>query len=195
MLVRAILDGNLDETRVPRNCLDVLAQQVVGAVAADPWDADALFRLFRRAYPFHDLERAEYDRVLAMLSGDIRLEMDYAPYPKITWDKVNGVLYPEPSARMIAFRSGGTIPDIAEYDVYFEARKTVVGRLGEGFVEEIHSGDVFILGNASWRVMRTHRNRVIVEDVYGLAPTIPFWYRGPALAHLRAGPDGGCISA
>ncbi len=168
--------ANLDETRVPRNCLDVLAQQVVGAVAADPWDADALFYLCRRAYPFRALDRADYDRVLGMLSGDIRLEMDYAPYPKITWDKVNGVLYPEPSARMIAFRSGGTIPDISEYDVYFEARKTVVGRLGEAFVEELHGGDVFILGNASWRVVRIHRNRVIVEDVYGLAPTIPFWF-------------------
>ena len=110
-----------------------------------------------------------------MLSGHYELEMNYPPYPKITWDRVNGVLYPEKSARLIAFRSSGTIPDVQDYDVYFEKRSTRVGRLDEGFVERLHVGDIFILGSSSWRVLRFQRNRVIVEDVYGRAPTIPFW--------------------
>jgi len=165
VLVRAILDGNIDRTRVPQNCLDVLSQHIVATVAADPWSADALYDLCRRAYCYHDLSRADFDRVLSMLNGDYELDMEYRPYPKITWDRVNGILYPEPGTRMISFRSGGTIPDISDYDVYFEARKTVVGRLGENFVEELHPGDIFILGSTSWQVIRIHRNRVIVDDV------------------------------
>ncbi|MBN1579803.1 MAG: hypothetical protein JXA89_03810, partial [Anaerolineae bacterium] len=176
VLVRAIVDGQIDTTRVPLNCLDVLAQHVVGAVAADPWPVDVLFDLCRHAYCFYSLDRADYDRILEMLSGGYTFEMEYPPYAKIGWDKVNQMLYPEPAARMIAFRASGTIPDVSDYDVYFEARKTVVGRLGESFVEELHTGDIFILGSSSWRVLRIHRNRVIVEDVYGKAPTIPFWF-------------------
>ena len=176
VLVRAILDGQIDTTRIPMNCLDVLAQQIVGTVAADVWSVDDLFALCRRSYCYRNLSRQSYEQVLDMLSGNYELRMEYAPYPKISWDKVNNMLYSEPSARLIAFRAGGTIPDISEYDVYFASRKTVVGKLGEGFVEELHAGDIFILGSSSWRVLGIKRNRVIVEDVYGKAPTIPFWF-------------------
>jgi ATP-dependent Lhr-like helicase len=175
VLVRAIMDGQIDTTRVPINCLDVLAQHIVGAVAADEWHVDDLFDLCRCSYCYRDLDCADYDRVLDMLAGNIELDMEYPPYPKITWDKVNNVLYPERAARLIAFRSGGTIPDIEDYEVYFEKKKTRVGRLDEGFIERLHTGDIFILGSSSWRVLGFQRNRVLVEDVYGLAPTIPFW--------------------
>ena len=175
VLVRGILDGELDATRVPRNCLDVLAQQVVGAVAADPWPVEELFRLCKGSYCYRDLRYEEYCRVLDMLSGGYVLDMERAPYPKITWDKVNQMLYPERSARLIAFRASGTIPDVEDYEVYFEARKTRVGRLDEGFVERLHTGDIFVLGSSSWSVLGFRRNRVIVEDVYGRAPTVPFW--------------------
>ena len=175
VLVKAIMDGQIDTTRVPTNCLDVLAQQITGAVAADDWDADDLFDLFRHSYCFRDLKREDFNRVLDMLAANYDFDMDRAPYPKISWDKVNDVLSPERSSRLIAFRSGGTIPDVSDYDVYFEARKTKVGQLDEGFVEELHVGDIFILGSSSWHVLGIERNRVIVEDVYGKAPTIPFW--------------------
>jgi ATP-dependent Lhr-like helicase len=175
VVVRAIMDGQIDTTRVPKNCLDVLAQHIVGAVAADDWDAGDLFDLCRQSYCYAELDRDHYDRVLDMLAGNYEFDMDRAPFPKITWDKVNNMLYPERSARLIAFRSSGTIPDIDDYDVYFEKRKTRVGRLDEGFVERLHVGDIFILGSSSWRVLRFQRNRVIVEDVYGRAPTIPYW--------------------
>ncbi len=175
VLVRGILDGELDATRVPRNCLDVLAQQVVGAVAADPWGVDDLFQLCRDSYCYRDLRYEEYCRVLDMLCGGYVLDMARAPYPKIAWDKVNQMLYPERSARLIAFRASGTIPDIEDYEVYFVSRETRVGRLDEGFVERLHPGDVFVLGSSSWRVLGFRRNRVLVEDVYGRAPTVPFW--------------------
>jgi len=175
VLVKAILDGQIDTTRVLNNCLDVLAQHIVGAVAADDWNADDLFDLCRHSYCYRELKREDFDKVLDMLSGNYTFNVEQPPYPKILWDKVNGTLTPERGARLIAFRSSGTIPDVADYDVYFEKRETKVGQLDEGFVEELRVGDVFILGSSSWRVIGIHRNRVIVEDVYGQAPTIPFW--------------------
>ena len=175
VLVRAILDGRIDTTRIPTGCLDVLAQQIVGAVAADDWRADDLFALCRRSYCFRTLERADFDRVLEMLAGRFPFEIDMPPFPKLSWDRVNGVLSAERGTRMIAFRAGGTIPEVSNYDVYFEAKKTRVGSLDEGFVERLGIGDIFLLGSSSWRVLGIRRNRVIVEDVYGRAPTIPFW--------------------
>ncbi|MFN2133799.1 MAG: ATP-dependent helicase [Anaerolineae bacterium] len=202
VLVKGILDGELDTTRVPVNSLDVLAQQIVGAVAADPWAVEDLFRLCKRSYCYRHLSHDAFCRVLDMLAGNDVLDMERVPYPKITWDKVNDMLYPEPSARLIAFRASGTIPDVEDYDVYFEAKKTRVGRLSEGFVERLHTGDIFVLGSSSWRVLGFRRNRVIVEDVYGRAPTVPFWggerdsrtydlgmlvgqFRGEVEAHLK----------
>ena len=175
VLVRAIMDGQIDTTRIPMNCLDVLAQQIVGAVAADDWNADDLLKLCRRSFCYRDLKRRDYDRVLEMLAGNYNFKMEMPPFPKIAWDKVNNVLSPERGARMMAFRASGTIPDVADYDVYFEEKKTKVGQLDEGFVEDLRTGDIFILGSSSWRVIGIQRNRVLVADVYGQAPTIPFW--------------------
>ena len=175
VLVRAILDGEIDTTRVPTLCLDVLAQHIVGAVAADPWDADALFALCRRSWCYRALCRGDFDRVLEMLCGYYPFEMEREPFPTISWDQVNNALAPERGARTIAFRASGTIPDIADYDVWFDAKGTKVGQLDEGFVEDLRTGDIFILGSTAWRVLGIRRNRVLVEDVYGQAPTIPHW--------------------
>ena len=176
VLVRAIVDGEIDRTRIPLNCLDILAQHIVGAVAADDWRPDELYELCRKSYCYRTLAREDFDRVLEMLAGNFPFEMANAPFPKLFWDRVNGVLMPERGARMMAYRCSGAIPDIADYDVYFEKRKTRVGQLDEGFVEELRTGDIFILGSSSWRVLGVKRNRVLVEDVYGQAPTIPFWF-------------------
>ncbi|MHC4248206.1 MAG: ATP-dependent helicase [Planctomycetota bacterium] len=176
VLVKAITDGEVDRTRVPTLCLDVLAQHVVGAVAADDWGAEELYALLRRSHCYRDLEREAFDRVLDLVGGNYRFDTEFPPYPKITWDKVNDRLSPERAARLIAFRSSGTIPDVADYDVWFEKKRTRVGRLDEGFVEELRAGDIFILGSSSWKVLGVRRNRVIVDDVYGRPPTIPFWH-------------------
>jgi ATP-dependent Lhr-like helicase len=169
------MNGEIDTTRVPTNCLDVLAQQITSAVAADDWEVDDLFDLCRQSYCYKDLRREDFHRVLDMLAGNYHLDMERAPYPKISWDKVNNLISPERSARLISFRSGGTIPDVADYDVYFRQKKTKVGQLDEGFVEKLHTGDIFILGSSAWYVAGIEKNQVIVDDVYGRAPTIPFW--------------------
>ena len=176
VVVRAILDGDIDATRIPTGCLDVLAQHVVGAVAADEWPLEELYRLCRGSFCYADLGMEDFRRVLEMLSGGYRFDTDRAPYPRIGWDRVNDRLTPERGARVIAFRSSGTIPDEADYDVYLVEKKTRVGTLDEDFVEDLRHGDVFVLGSSSWRVTGFQRNRVMVEDVYGRAPTIPFWH-------------------
>jgi ATP-dependent Lhr-like helicase len=175
VLVRAIMDGHLDTTCIPTNCTDVLAQHVVGAVAARDWQADDLYALCRRSWCYRDLTRDDFDRVLGMLAGYCEFEGEEAPYPRIMWDRVNGVLSAERSSRLIAFTASGTIPDTADYEVYLQERETSVGQLDEGFVEDLRVGDIFVLGSSSWRVIGFDRSRVLVEDVYGRPPTIPFW--------------------
>ena len=189
VLVRAILDGDIDTTHIPTGCLDVLAQHIVGAVAADEWNAGDLHRLCRGSYCYADLSREQFDRVLDMLAGNYRFDSERDPYPRLNWDRVNDRLTPERGARVIAFRSSGTIPDEAQYDVYLVEKKTRVGTLDEDFVEDLRHGDVFVLGSSSWRVTGFQRHRVLVEDVYGRAPTIPFWHgnqrtRTADLGHL-----------
>jgi len=176
VLVRAILDGQIDASRIPTGCLDVLAQHVVGAVAADEWDAESLYQLCRGSYCYRDLERESFDRVLGMLSGAFRFDMERDPYPRIQWDRVNDRLTPERGARVISFRSSGTIPDEADYDVYLVEKKTRLGILDEDFVDDLRRGDIFVLGSSSWRVLGFRRNRVLVEDAQGRAPTVPFWH-------------------
>ena len=176
VLVRAIVDGQIDATRIPTGCLDVLAQHVVGAVAADEWDAESLYQLCRGSYCYRDLARQTYDRVLGMLSGEYRFDMERDPYPRIQWDRVNDRLTPERGARVISFRSSGTIPDEADYDVYLVAKKTRLGILDEDFVDDLRRGDIFVLGSSSWRVLGFRRNRVLVEDAQGRAPTVPYWH-------------------
>ncbi|MFH1569483.1 MAG: ATP-dependent helicase, partial [Gemmatimonadota bacterium] len=209
-LVRAILDGDIDSTRIPSGCLDVLAQHVVGAVAADEWRGADLYRLCRGSWCYRDLARDAFDRVLEMLSGGYRFDAERDPYARINWDQVNDRLVPERGARVIAFRSSGTIPDEADYDVYLPDRGVRVGSLDEDFVEDLRHGDIFVLGSSSWRVTGFQRRRVLVEDVYGRAPTVPYWhgnqrtrtadlgrlvgrFRREMAAHLQAGDAPGWL--
>lgn len=174
-LVRAMLAGELDTVRIPDRPLDVLCQHVVGAVAAADWAVEDLYALCRRSYCYRDLTRAEFDSVLDMLGGTATMDMDRPPDPRIEWDKVSNMLRPNRETRVHALRAGGTIVDIEDYDVYCESKGTRVGNLDEGFVEKLNPGDVFVLGTSSWSVTDVQQDRVLVEDMYGKPPTIPYW--------------------
>ncbi|NCO40117.1 MAG: DEAD/DEAH box helicase, partial [Armatimonadetes bacterium] len=150
--VRAIMQGDLDRTRIPQNCLDVIAQHVVGAVAAQTWDPDELLTLFRRSHCYRDFPTEDYYRVLEMLAANYSFHLDQPPFEKLNWDKINRVLSPARSTRSIAFRACGTIPDEASYDVTLEAKDKRVGRLDEMFVNELRPGDIFVLGSTAWKV-------------------------------------------
>jgi ATP-dependent Lhr-like helicase len=181
-LVRAIRHGELDRILLPEAPLDVLAQQIVAACAAEEWPEDDLFALLRRAYPYRKLSRAEWDAVLEMLSEGIAARRGrYGAY--LHRDRVHHRLRGRRGSRLAAITSGGAIPDNANFTVVSSPEGAVVGTVDEDFAVESLAGDIFLLGNASWRIRRIEgkSGRLLVEDARGAPPNIPFW-RGEAPA-------------
>jgi ATP-dependent Lhr-like helicase len=173
-LLACIRRGELDILRIPHAPLDVLAQQIVAEVGSQEWSEDALFELVRRAQPYADLERGAYDAVLGMLAqGYTGRQGVRAAY--VHRDTVSGTLRGRRSARLTAVTSGGTIPDNADYSVILEPQGHPIGTVNEDFAVESLAGDVFQLGNTSYRILRIEAGRVRVEDAHGAAPNIPFW--------------------
>ena len=175
-VVRAMLDGDVEPTRVIQNPLDILAQVLVAVVASDDdWTSARLFDFVRRAYPFHELSRAAFDEVLSMLSGkypsDVASELD----ARMSWDRVNDTLTSSRGSRMVAVISGGTIPDRGLYSVNLPDR-TRLGELDEEFVHESRVGDVFQLGSSTWRIGAIEHDRVIVTPAPGAPARMPFWH-------------------
>src|SRR4051794_29171237 len=169
-LIRAIKRGDLDRTPQPAAPLDILAQQVVAACVAageDGWHEDALFEALTRAWPYRDLKREDFDAVIGMhLNGRRGL---------LHRDAVGGRIMARKRARITAITGGGAIADVADYQVRQEPDNTFVGTVNEDFAVEANVGDIFQLGNTSWRVMKVERGTVRVADAKGQPPSIPFW--------------------
>ncbi len=173
-LLEAVRRGELDRLHIPVAPLDVLSQQIVADVALREWGEDDLFALVRRAHPYRRLERDIFDEVVRALSeGFATSRGPRSAY--IHRDAVNGVLRARKGARLTALTSGGAIPDNADYDVVLEPAGQKVGTVNEDFAVESLAGDVFQLGNLSYRIRRVEAGRVRVEDAAGQAPNIPFW--------------------
>ena len=184
-LVRAIKLGDLDRLMIPESPLDVLAQQIVAACAAEEWGEDEMFALVRRAYSYRDLKRETFDSILEMLSEGIAARRGrYGAY--IHRDRVNGKLRARRGARLAAITSGGAIPDNSLYTVVAEPDGTVVGTVDEDFAVESNRGDIMLLGNSSWIIHRieTNNGRMLVHDAHGAPPSVPFW-RGEAPARTE----------
>ena len=184
-LVRAIKHGDLDRLIIPESPLDVLAQQMVAACAAEEWDEDEMFALARRAYPYRNLKRETFDAILEMLSEGIAARRGrYGAY--LHRDRVNGKLRARRGARLAAITSGGAIPETAVYSVVAEPDGVVVGTVDEDFATESMAGEVMLLGNTSWRIRRIElkSGRLLVENAHGQPPGIPFW-RGEAPARTE----------
>ncbi len=179
VVVRRMLDGAIEETRVPRNPLDVLAQQVVAMCALDRWTVDDLHALVTRAHPFRDLSREQLDGVLDMLSGRYPSDEFAELKPRIVWDRSSGVVESRNDARVVAITSGGTIPDRGLYGVFLVGEAGQAGRrvgeLDEEMVYESRVGEVFLLGASSWRIEEIKPDRVIVTPAPGEPGKMPFW--------------------
>jgi len=173
-LLDAVRRGELDRLHIPPKPLDVLSQQIVAEVGAREWNEDALFELVRRAYPYSGLARSEFTEIVRMLSDGFDTSRGHRS-AYVHRDAVNGVLRGRKGARLTALTSGGAIPDNADYDVVLEPAGQKVGTVNEDFAVESLAGDVFQLGNTSYRIRRVEAGRVRVEDAQGQAPTIPFW--------------------
>jgi ATP-dependent Lhr-like helicase len=177
-LIRAIRAGRLDAIAIPVAPLDILAQQIVAEVASGEWGTDELFALFRRAWPYRNLSRRDFDRVVQFLSEGISNSSGRGRV-YLHHDQVGRRVRARPGSRIVAASNGGAIPEIASYRVVAEPEQTVVGSLDEDFASESQAGEIFLLGNTSWRILHVRGNDVTVADAKGAPPSIPFW-RGEA---------------
>ena len=174
-LLDAVARGELDAVALCRKPLDVLSQQIVAEVSMREWEVDALFGLIVRSAPFRELPRDVYLDVLKMLANGFTTQRGRRG-AYLHHDRVNGRLRPRRAARLTAVTNGGTIPDQFDYDVTLLPGELFVGTLNEDFAFESMPGDIFQLGNTSYRILKVHSGKVFVEDARGLPPTIPFWF-------------------
>jgi ATP-dependent Lhr-like helicase len=175
VVVARMREGAIEETRVPRNPLDVLAQQVVAITADEEISVDELHELVRCAYPFRDLSRKQLENVLDMLAGRYPSEEFAELRPRITWDRVRGFVRGREGARRLAVTNAGTIPDRGLFGVYLVEGGGRVGELDEEMVYEARAGQTFLLGASTWRIEEITRDRVLVSPAPGIPGLVPFW--------------------
>ncbi|WP_116948368.1 ATP-dependent helicase [Jiangella endophytica] len=181
VVAERMVSGQIEQLTVPRNPLDVLAQQIVAMVAMDDWPVDDLLSLARRAHPFATLPQSSYDAVLDMLAGRYPSDEFAELRPRLVWDRTAGVLKGRPGAQRLAVTSGGTIPDRGLFGVFLvgsDPRRggARVGELDEEMVYESRVGDVFALGATSWRIEDITHDRVMVSPAPGHPGKLPFWH-------------------
>ena len=174
-LIRNMRAGELDLLEIPDAPIDVLMQQIVAACGAEPWPEDALFDVFRRAWPYRDITREHFDELLHLLHEGIESSRGrYGAY--LLRDGVQRELHPRRHARMTAIANGGAIPDTSLFAVILQPEGVQIATLDEHFAVDSSPGDVVLLGNNSWRIQKIESaGRVLVEDAHGAPPTIPFW--------------------
>ena len=175
VVARRMTEGLVEETTVPRNPLDVLAQQIVAMVAVEDLSVDEVAEVVTGAYPFSELSREALEGVLDMLSGRYPSDEFSELRPRLVWDRAAGTLRARPGARMLAVTSGGTIPDRGLFGV-FTAEGSRVGELDEEMVYESRVGETFVLGATTWRIDEITRDRVVVTPAPGQPGKMPFWH-------------------
>ncbi len=177
VVAKRMRDGAIETTVVPRNPLDVLAQQIV-AIAANPPDSplsvDALYALVTRTHTYSELTRTSFENVLDMLDGRYPSSEFAELRPRIIWDRLEGTIRARPGARQLAVTNAGTIPDRGLYSVTLPDGRRV-GELDEEMVYEARPGQTFLLGATTWRIEEIGRDRVIVTPAPGLPGAVPFW--------------------
>ncbi len=190
--LRSLRDGELDSLEIPEKPLDVLAQQIVACAACEDWDEQQLFEMVRSAYPYRNLTREAFDDVLRMLAEGFSTKRGRRG-ALIHHDAVNHRVRARRGARLVALTSGGAIPDNADYRVVLEPGETFIGTVNEDFAIESLAGDIFQLGNTSWRILRVNSGQVRVEDARGQPPNMPFWLgEAPGRTAETCGPSRIC---
>ena len=183
VVARRMRGGQIESLAVPRNPLDVLAQQIVAMTALDDWSVDDLHQVVRRAAPFTSLTRPVLEAVLDMLAGRYPSEEFAELRPRLVWDRTTGMLHGRPGGQRLAVTSGGTIPDRGLFGVFLAASQRGdgrnshrVGELDEEMVYESRVGDVFVLGASSWRIEQITADQVLVSPAPGQPGKLPFWH-------------------
>src|SRR5579859_3216390 len=176
VVVGRMLDGSIESTRIPRNPLDVLAQQIVAMCTRQPWSVDELYAACRRAYNFSTLPRTLFEGVLDMLSGRYPSDDFSNLKARLIWDRVADSVVARGDARVVAVTSGGTIPERGLYGVFLGEGGPRVGELDEEMVYESRPGETFVLGASTWRIERITPQQVIVSPAPGEPGKTPFWH-------------------
>src|SRR4051812_8944955 len=177
VVAQRMQEGGIEALRLPRNPLDVLAQQIVAMVAMEPWNVDDVAALVRRTASFSSVPESALHAVLDMLAGRYPSDEFAELRPRIVWDRVTGTLTGRPGAQRLAVTSGGAIPDHGLFGVFLVGEKqSRVGELDEEMVYESRVGDVFTLGSTSWRIEEITHDRVVVSPAPGQPGRLPFWH-------------------
>jgi ATP-dependent Lhr-like helicase len=174
VVARRMREGEIEETVIPRNPLDVLAQHLVSMCADDEWQVDEVERLVTAAEPFSELSREQLENVLDMLDGRYPSDRFAELRPRLVWDRAAGIMRGRPGARQLAVTNAGTIPDRGLYGVHLPDGRRV-GELDEEMVYEARPGQTFLLGATTWRIEEITRDRVIVTPAPGVPGAVPFW--------------------
>ena len=175
VVARRMLDGAIEETKIPRNPLDVLSQQIVAICADEEIGVDELHTLVRGAYPFADLSRVQLENVLDMLDGRYPSDEFAELRARVVWDRTAGVVKGRQGARRLAVTNAGTIPDRGLFGVHLVDGGGRVGELDEEMVYEARAGQTFLLGASTWRIEEITRDRVLVSPAPGVPGAVPFW--------------------
>ncbi|HVQ59201.1 MAG TPA: DEAD/DEAH box helicase [Solirubrobacterales bacterium] len=174
VVAKRMREGEIEETVIPQNPLDVLAQHLVSMAALDEWEVDEVERLVTATEPFHDLSREQLENVLDMLDGRYPSDRFAELRPRIVWDRTGGTIYGRKGARQLVVTNAGTIPDRGLYGVHLPDGRRV-GELDEEMVYEARPGQTFLLGATTWRIEEITRDRVIVTPAPGVPGAVPFW--------------------
>ncbi|HSK50818.1 MAG TPA: DEAD/DEAH box helicase, partial [Solirubrobacterales bacterium] len=174
VVARRMRDGAIEETVIPRNPLDVLAQHLVSMAALDEWNVDEVEKLVTAAEPFRELSREQLENVLDMLDGRYPSDRFAELRPRIVWDRTEGTIHGRKGARSLVVTNAGTIPDRGLYGVHLPDGRRV-GELDEEMVYEARAGQTFLLGATTWRIEEITRDRVIVTPAPGAPGAVPFW--------------------
>ncbi|HSS31960.1 MAG TPA: DEAD/DEAH box helicase [Solirubrobacterales bacterium] len=174
VVARRMREGEIEETTIPQNPLDVLAQHLVSMAAMDEWEIDEVERLVTATESFHDLSREQLENVLDMLDGRYPSDRFAELRPRIVWDRTNGTMHGRKGSRQLVVTNAGTIPDRGLYGVHLPDGRRV-GELDEEMVYEARPGQTFLLGASTWRIEEITRDRVIVTPAPGAPGAVPFW--------------------
>jgi ATP-dependent helicase Lhr and Lhr-like helicase len=174
VVARRMREAEIEETTIPQNPLDVLAQHLVSIAAHKEWEVDEVERLVTATQPFHDLSREQLENVLDMLDGRYPSDRFAELRPRIVWDRTEGTIHARKGARQLVVTNAGTIPDRGLYGVHLPDGRRV-GELDEEMVYEARAGQTFLLGSSTWRIEEITRDRVIVTPAPGAPGAVPFW--------------------
>ncbi|NLP12144.1 DEAD/DEAH box helicase [bacterium] len=192
---RAMLQAAIEETTIPENCLDVLAQHIVAEVSIEPQARAALYRLFRQSHCYRRLTEHAFNQTVEMLAGRFSDAPLAGLQPRLSWDRINDRLIGRRGSRLLAVLNSGTIPDRGYFTVVLAGERKKVGEVEEEFVFESKVGDHFFLGNSEWRIQKIDRNEIHVCPIQANLPRSPFWKGEPLFKNFSTCAAAGALRA